>query len=134
MKRILLPFFLFTSTVYAHPQPILVRHPQAEVNYYCQPGQLIDQCIATACSLATPYGCRVMSQNQGVYFIETYIPPTYVSPVVVIPPPVFYTPPVFVAPFIQVIPFVSLFPQQQIVQQITPPHSHREVRHRPRRR
>ena len=140
MKRILLPLFLFASSVYAHPQPILVRHPQAEVNYYCQPGQLIDRCIATACSLATPYGCRVMSQNQGVYYIETYIPPTYVSPVVVIPPPVFYTPPVFipppvfVPPLIQVTPFISLFSQQRTVQQNVSPRSHREVRHRPRRR
>lgn len=132
MKRILLPFFLFASAVGAHPETILVRHPQAEVNYYCQPGQHINQCIATACSYATPYGCRVMAYNQGVYFIETHIPPTYVQPVPVMPAPVFYAPPVIVTmpPVIQIPPILPLFQQQQIV----PPHSHHEIRHRPRRR
>lgn len=132
MKRILLPFFLFASAVEAHPEPILVRHPQAEVNYYCQPGQHINQCIATACSYATPYGCRVMAHNQGVYFIETYIPPTYVQPVPVMTGPVIYAPPVIVTlpPVIQFPPILPLFQQQQTV----PPHSHREYRHRPRRR
>lgn len=132
MKRILLPFFLFASAASAHPGQILVTHPQADVNYYCQAGQTLQHCIDTACSYATPYGCRVIAQNQNQYFIETYIPPNYHFPVVVLPPPVIYTPPFFVTvpPVIQLPPIISVHPHSQTV----PPHSHREYRHRPRRR
>ncbi len=132
MKRILLPFFLFASAAASHPEQILVRHPQAEVNYYCQPRQTIDQCINVACSYATPYGCRVISQNQGVYYIETYIPPTYIPPVVVVPPPIVYAPPVFVTtpPVVYIPPIISFFSTQQSL----PPHTHHNYNHRPRRR
>lgn len=134
MKRILLPFFLFASAVQSHPGQIMVRHPQAEVDYFCQPGQNINSCIATACSYATPYSCRIISRNQNVYFIETYIPPNFVSPVVVVPSPVFVTPPVFIPPLFQVTPLISVFPQYHVVQQNAHHHPRREVQHRPRRR
>jgi len=119
MKRILLPFFLFASAVSAHPEPILIRHPQAEVNYYCPYGQPLQHCIDIACCYATQYGCRVIAQNQNTYFIETYIPPSYVPPVVILPSPVVYMP----SPI-----FWFNFNRQQ------PQNNHHDYRHRPRRR
>lgn len=119
MKRILLPFLFLASAVSAHPEQVVIRHPQADVNYYCQRGYSIDQCVEIACSYATEYSCRIIGQVQNTYYIETYVPPTYVRPVVVVapPPPVVYFPPI-----------ISVFS-----------HSHsygcgHRVYHRPRRR
>lgn len=121
MKRILLPFFLFASAVQAHPDQIVVRHPQANVNYYCQFGQSLNQCIDVACSYATPYNCRVIAQNQNVYYIETYAAAVYTPPVVVMPPPVVYVP----SPILW-FSFNRQPPDRHV-------HRH-EVHHRPRRR
>ena len=123
MKRILLPFLFLASSVSAHPEQIWVIHPQANIQYPCPIGNSINTCIQTACSYATPYSCRVISSNFNSVFIETYVPETYVSPVVILPQPVVVTPnPVVVVP-----PLISVFSMMQ------PIHNH-EYRHRPRRR
>lgn len=123
MKRILLPFLLFASSVAAHPEQLWVIHPQENIQYPCPIGQSINSCIQTACNLATPYSCKVIARNMNLYYIETYIPPTYVSPVVVIPPPVVVAPnPVVVVP-----------PLFWWISTPSEPRSH-EYRHRPRRR
>jgi hypothetical protein len=95
MKRILLPFLLFASPVIAHPDEIWIRHPQANVNYICPRGYSLDSCIETACNYATQFSCRVIAQNQNTYYIETYVPPDYRPPVVVVAPSpvVYYNPP-----------------------------------------
>lgn len=128
MKHTLLPFLFLSSAAFGHPNQILITHPQADVNYYCQPGYNLQQCINIACSYATPYSCRVIAQNQNQYFIETFIPPGYASPVVILPPPVFYPPPViYIPPLIQ--PVISITPQRNC-----PPRSQYNYRHRPSRR
>ena len=129
MKRILLPFFLFASTVSAHHDLILIRHPQADIDYYCQRGQSLQQCIEVACSYATQYSCRVISQNQNQYFIETYIPANYRTTVVIVPSPVVYESPVIVTPAVVYLPpVVSVFSRSNQTR-----NQHR-VYHRPRRR
>jgi hypothetical protein len=123
MKRILLPFLFLASAVSAHPEQMWVIHPQANIQYPCPIGSPVNACIQTACSYATPYSCRVFSSNFNSVFIETYVPQTYVSPVVILPTPVVVTPsPVVVLP-----PIISVFSMMQ------PAHKH-EYRHRPRRR
>lgn len=85
MKRILLPFLLFSSTLFAHPEQRLVIHPQANVSYYCQPRETTQHCIQVACSYATQYGCRIIARNNNTYYIETYLPPDiYVQPPVIV--------------------------------------------------
>lgn len=123
MKRILLPFLLLASAVSAHPEQLWVVHPQENIQYACPAGVPINTCIQTACSYATPYSCRIMSHNFDTYFIETYIPTTYVSPVVVIPSPVVVTP----------TPVVVFPPLFSWVSTNSEPRSH-QYRHRPRRR
>ena len=99
MKRILLPFLLLASSVSAHPEQVWIVHPEANIQYACPYGYAVSTCIQTVCSRATPYSCRVMSRNLDTYFIETYIPQNYVSPVVIMPPPVVVVPsPVVVTP------------------------------------
>lgn len=91
MKRILLPFMFFCSTAFAHNEQIMVRHPQANVNYYCQPGQSLSRCIDIACSYATLYDCRVISQVNNVYYIESYLPRN----IIVVDQPVYGPPCIF---------------------------------------
>jgi hypothetical protein len=120
MKRILLPFFLFASAVQAHPEHIVVRHPQANVNYNCEHWQSLNECVSVACSYATTYDCRIIAQNHNVYYIETYASEIYTAPIVVMPPVVYTSLPIL---------WFS-FNNQTQDRRI---HRH-EVRHRPRRR
>jgi hypothetical protein len=124
MKRILLPFLFFASVASAHPEQLWVIHPQANVQYPCPYGSPINICVQTACSYATPYGCRVISHNHDTYFIETYVQQTYIPPpVVVVPPPAVFVPsPVVVMP-----PVFSWI-------QVNPPQPNHGHRHRPARR
>ena len=116
-QRFFLPFLFFSSAAIAHPggirnsgQQIMIRHPHADVNYYCQYGQSLDTCINIACSYATQYDCRVIAQNDNVYYIETHIASNHRDRqrVVIVSDPVQI-----------VFPIVSLF---------TSGHSHRETR------
>jgi hypothetical protein len=132
MKRILLPFLLFATPSIACyipmrtvpvQQQIMIRHPQANVNYVCQPGQPLEHCVDIACSYATQYSCRIISQTSNTYYIETYIPSNSVlvtvapAPVIVTTPAVVYFPPI-----------INLFPSSP------QPRDNHRVYHRPRRR
>ena len=80
LKSALLSIFLFAGSVSAHPSMIVIRHPQANVNYTCHPDQTLDNCIDIACSYSTSYDCRMIGQTGNVIFIETYISPYYRQP------------------------------------------------------
>lgn len=123
MKRILLPFLLFSSAssacyppsqIVASREQILIRHPQADVDYYCPAGSSLNRCVDVACSYATQYGCRIIGQVENVYYIETYMPAYYPPPVVVVQP----NPPI-------IFPIIPIF----TIDNGRPQH---DVRHRPR--
>jgi hypothetical protein len=105
LKRALLSVFVFAGIANAHPSLMVVRHPQADVNYTCQVGQTLDNCIDIACSYSTEYGCRMIGQSGNIIFIETYISPYYRQPsptVIVVPQQS-----AFVLPFIPIVMFGS---------------------------
>lgn len=123
LKRVLLPFLFSTAAIACQPpsrivpyrEKILIRHPQADVNYYCQIGQSLDDCVAVACSYATQYDCRIIGQIDNTYYIETYVPPYYQPPVVIVQP----SPPPIIFPIIPIFTFEN-------------DRNQHDVRHRPR--